>query len=113
MANVDAVFSQIGQTLPSHDAVEYMGLIVNRKGYDRAIAAGARAITAVFACSDTLSQRNSRQSMSKAARYIVEVVQQARVDNIKSRVTLGVSWVCPTGCFDGVNPKLGRFVLVG
>ena len=78
MANVDEVFSQIGQTLPSHDAVEYMGLIVNRKGYDRAIAAGARAVTAVFACSDTLSQRNSRQSMSKASQYIVEVVEQAR-----------------------------------
>ncbi|MEC9072738.1 MAG: hydroxymethylglutaryl-CoA lyase, partial [Myxococcota bacterium] len=74
---------------------EYMALVVNQKGYDRAVAAGAKSITAVVACSETLSQRNSRQSLTEAADYVCRVLESAASDGIKTRVTLGVAWVCP------------------
>ena len=42
MANATELFAEVGQRLPGHDAIEYMGLVVNEKGYDFAVAAGAR-----------------------------------------------------------------------
>ncbi len=102
MANAPELFAEIGQRLPGHDAVEYMALVVNEKGYDRAVSSGAKAITAVIACSETLSQRNSRQSLEEATDYTCRVLRRAKADGIKTRVTLGVAWVCP---YEGQVPE--------
>ena len=95
MADAPNLYEQVQTHLGTGPGVEYMGLVVNQKGYERAVEAGAKGITAVVACSETLSQRNSRQSLSDATAYASDVVAQAKRDGIKTRVILGVAWVCP------------------
>lgn len=95
MADAAELYAQVNTRLPASSPVEYMGLVVNQKGYDRAVEAGAKGVTAVVACSETLSQRNSRQSLADATTYACEVVKRAKQDGIKTRVVLGVAWVCP------------------
>ena len=95
MADAMTLYGQVHEHLSHEDHVEYMGLVVNQKGYDRALQAGARGITAVVACSETLSQRNSRQSLDDAMKYACEVIARAKDDGVKTRVVFGVAWVCP------------------
>ena len=102
MADAAALYEMVNERLSTDAPVEYMGLVVNQKGYDRALEAGAKGITAVVACSETLSQKNSRQSLDAATAYACEVVARAKADGIKARVILGVAWVCP---FEGRVPS--------
>lgn len=101
MADAAELYQMVNTQFSTDSSVEYMGLVVNQKGYDRAIEAGAKGITAVVACSETLSQRNSRQTLSDATQYACEVVARAKQDGIKTRVIFGVAWVCP---FEGKIP---------
>ncbi len=116
MADAAQLFGALSNGDAKRDDVEYMALVVNQKGYDFALAAGARAVTAVIACTETLSQRNSRQSLADATDYVCRVLEQAQQDGVKTRVTLGVAWICP---FEGKVPEdriealVGRFLAVG
>ncbi len=101
-ADAGDLYQAVQTDLSEGPEVEYMGLVVNQKGYDRALAAGAQGITAVVACSETLSQRNSRQSLDDATKYAAEVISRAKDDGIKTRVALGVAWVCP---YEGIVPE--------
>ena len=76
-------------------------LVVNHKGYQRAIKSGAKAIAAVLIPSDTLSIKNSRLTTDQALDFIKHLLEHAQRDRIWTRVYLSVAWVCP---FEGAIP---------
>ena len=64
MADAEAVLA----ALPSRPGVQYVGLVLNRKGFDRAVAAGCTEIGMVTAATDTFAQRNQGATIEDTIR---------------------------------------------
>ena len=97
MSDAGALFTQS----QAHPHVRSTALVVNEKGYQRAIEHGAKAVAAVLIPSETLSMKNSRKTVDQAMSFIQDLLQQARRDQVWTRVYLSVAWVCP---FEGAIP---------
>lgn len=99
MADADEVMRT---ALAKYGNEAFVGLVFNRRGYDRAIEAGCRAMAFGVSISDTFSQRNTRMSSERALEITRDLVAKSRRDGVWSRVYLMTAWVCP---FEGpINP---------
>lgn len=98
MADADVVMQYARQKYPSKD---FIGLVFNQRGYDRAIAAGCRSMAFGVSVSETFSQENTRMSSQRALDITRDLVAQAQRDNIWTRVYVMTAWVCP---FEGPTP---------
>lgn len=76
-------------------------LVINEKGYDRAIAAGARAIALVVVVTESLGQKNSRMSVADALVSAARILARAGADGVHRRVYLAPAFVCP---YEGAVP---------
>lgn len=98
MADAEAVM----QGLPRVDGVQYVGLVLNREGFDRALAAGCTEVGMVTAATDGFARRNQGASMEEALRAWEEIAPLARAAGIRAQVTLSVAFGCP---FEGEVPQ--------
>ncbi len=78
-----------------HHPVENMALVINERGYDRAIAAGARSVATVVMVSETLSERNSGMSVAKSIQVGQRLAVRAARDGVRMRTYISTAWVCP------------------
>ena len=78
-----------------HHPIENMVLVINERGYDRALAAGARSIATVVMVSETLSQHNSGMSVAKSIQVGQRLAVRAKRDGIRVRAYISTAWVCP------------------
>ncbi|MDE0652145.1 MAG: hydroxymethylglutaryl-CoA lyase [bacterium] len=81
--------------LPRHENVTYIGLVMNRRGLDRAIDAGVDEINAVVVCSDTFCERNQGTTTAGALAVWEDLAQGAREAGIGAGVTLSAVFGCP------------------
>ncbi len=94
MAGAEAVF----EALPA-GATVWAALVLNRKGLDRALAAGAQEVHVAYPVTDTFAQRNQNMTAEQAATVAEEIVAASPV---KTTVTLAAAFGCP---FEGrVDP---------
>lgn len=75
--------------------VEFVGLVLNERGYDRAYAAGCRRMAFGVSVSETFSQRNTRMSSQEAFDICRRLSDRSRQDGVWLRVYLMTAWVCP------------------
>ena len=97
MADAEAVLSG----LPKMQGVQYVGLVLNRKGFDRALAAGCTEIGMVAVATDSFGERNQGATMEEAIRGWEEIAPLAHQAGIRAQVTISVSFGCP---FEGEVP---------
>jgi hydroxymethylglutaryl-CoA lyase/(R)-citramalyl-CoA lyase len=84
------------------DGTAWSALVLNRKGLDRALAAGAREIHYAYPLTDTYAQRNQNTTVEAAAGAAREIVDAAHAAGARATVTLSVAFGCP---FEGrVDP---------
>jgi hydroxymethylglutaryl-CoA lyase/(R)-citramalyl-CoA lyase len=82
----------------------YAGLVLNEKGYERALAAGVDEVHFAFAATDSFGQRNQNATVEQGLKMALALVARARSDRMAITVTLSVAFGCP---FEGpVSPKL-------
>lgn len=105
MADADEVMRT---TLEKYPGGDYIGLVFNQRGYDRAVAAGCRALAFGVAVSETMSQRNTQMPTQQAIGITRDLVQQAKRDGIWTRVYIITGWVCP---FEGPVPPYRTIAL--
>jgi hydroxymethylglutaryl-CoA lyase len=98
MADADEVTAVNRQ---KHPHVNFVGLVFNQRGYDRALAAGCRAIACGVSVSETFSQKNTRMSSQEAQTISRSLVEQAKRDGLWTRAYVMTAWVCP---FEGPTP---------
>jgi hydroxymethylglutaryl-CoA lyase len=91
MADAEAVMEQV----PRRDGVSYAGLVLNRRGLDRALAAGVDEVNVVVGVTDAFSERNQNMPTAEAMRQAVEVVAGARDAGLVTTLTLSVAFGCP------------------
>jgi hydroxymethylglutaryl-CoA lyase len=98
MADAEAVFA----ALPVHPEVSYIGLVLNRRGYERARLAGCREVGMVVVASDTFNRRNQGVGTEESIAAWLEIAKAAREDGIAANVTISAAFGCP---FEGeVDP---------
>jgi isopropylmalate/homocitrate/citramalate synthase len=104
MADAEAVMGRV----PRRDGVAYAGLVLNRKGLDRAVGAGVDEVNVVVFVSDTFSRRNQNATADEAMRMAADVVATARDRGLLTTITLSTAFGCP---FEGeVEPaRVGEF----
>jgi hydroxymethylglutaryl-CoA lyase len=97
MADAEAVMA----ALPRRSDVQYVGLVLNRRGFDRALAAGCTEIGMVAVATDSFGQRNQGASIEEAIQAWNEIAPLAKAAGIRAQVTISVSFGCP---FEGEVP---------
>jgi hydroxymethylglutaryl-CoA lyase len=75
--------------------VRYPVLVPNMKGFERALAAGAREIAVFGAASETFSQKNINCSIDESLERFGEVCDAARDNNIAMRGYISCVLGCP------------------
>lgn len=98
MADADQIMPYARSKYPE---AHFNGLIINEKGYERALAAGTKGVAVVVVVTETLSQRNSRMSVAESLETCKRIVERAKADGVFTRVYLAVAWVCP---YEGATP---------
>ena len=97
MADAEAVMERV----PRRDGVSYAGLVLNRRGLDRALRTGVNEVNAVVAVTDTFSRKNQNMSTEEAMRDALSVIADARSAGLFTTLTLSVVFGCP---FEGEVP---------
>lgn len=97
MADAEAVLAG----LPRRPDVQYVGLVLNRRGFDRAQAAGCTEIGMVTAATDSFAHRNQGASTEETVRAWVEIAPLARAAGMRAQITISVAFGCP---FEGEVP---------
>jgi isopropylmalate/homocitrate/citramalate synthase len=89
--------------LHKRQGVAYAGLVLNEKGYERALAAKVDEVHYAFAATDEFGRRNQNAGTAEGVRTALSLVARARADKIPITVTISVAFGCP---FEGpVPPK--------
>jgi hydroxymethylglutaryl-CoA lyase len=85
---------EVLQRLHRHPGVNYPVLAPNMKGYQAAVAAGAKEVAVFAAASETFSQRNINCSIAASIERFKPIFAAAKVDGIKVRGYVS----CVVGC---------------
>ena len=102
MADAEAVMERV----PRPEGVSYAGLVLNRRGLDRALGSGVDEVNVVVCVSETFNRRNQNASTCESMQAAAEVIGRARGEGLFTTLTLATSFGCP---FEGeVDP--GRVV---
>jgi hydroxymethylglutaryl-CoA lyase len=91
MADADEVMARV----PRRDSVSYIGLVMNQRGLDRAIAAGVDEVNLVVLATETFSQRNQGMSVGESLRGTKKMVERASASGLLVSVTIGAAFGCP------------------
>jgi hydroxymethylglutaryl-CoA lyase len=97
MADAEAVL----EGLPRREGVHYVGLVLNRRGLERAIAAGCNEIGMAVVASNTFNQRNQGVTTDESIAAWLEIAAAARQAGIRAQVTVSAAFGCP---FEGEVP---------
>jgi len=97
MADAEAVLA----ALPRREGVHYIGLVLNRKGFERAAAAGCNEIGMAVVASDTFNQRNQGVTSDESIAAWLDIAKAAKQAGIRPQVTVSAAFGCP---FEGEVP---------
>jgi hydroxymethylglutaryl-CoA lyase len=96
MADAEAV----ARRLP-RGRVSWIGLVLNERGLDRAIAAGLDEVNVVVVATDTFSRRNQGVGTDAAIAAWTRIAARARKAGLRTTITVGAAFGCP---FEGEVP---------
>lgn len=91
MADAEDVMSGIRRP----DDVSIAGLVVNRRGFERALDVDVDEINYVTVATETFSQRNQRASIEETLETWTELADPAHDRGVFRTVTIGASFGCP------------------
>src|ERR1700741_3557378 len=97
MADAEAVLAALG----AGSSPGFIGLVLNRKGFERARAAGCKEVGMAIAASESFSQRNQGCSVDEGVAAWLEIAELAHAAGIRAQVTISTSFGCP---FEGEGP---------
>jgi hydroxymethylglutaryl-CoA lyase len=98
MADAEALMA----ALPAVPGVSYIGLVLNRRGFERALAAGCHEVGMAVIASDTFNRRNQGVSTEESIAAWLDIAGAAHAAGIKPNVTISAAFGCP---FEGeVDP---------
>jgi len=97
MADAEAVMAGA----PRDRGAVYSGLVLNKRGFDRAVAAGCDEILYVTSSTESFSRRNQGMGLSDAIAGWHEIAREAAERGIRASVSISNAFGCP---FEGRVP---------
>jgi hydroxymethylglutaryl-CoA lyase len=97
MADAEAVMAAV----PRDRGVRYSGLVLNARGFERAIAAGCDEILYVTSSTDSFSRRNQGMALADAIAGWHPIARAAAERGIRASVSISNAFGCP---FEGRVP---------
>ena len=91
MADAEAVLGGA----PRVSGVTYSVLILNERGLDRALAAGAAEVNVVVHCTDAFSERNQGTDIEGGVAIWRRIARRARAAGVRPNLVLAVAFGCP------------------
>jgi isopropylmalate/homocitrate/citramalate synthase len=93
---------EVVDAIDRRDGVEYSGLALNERGYERLRETGLDEVSFALAATETFSQRNAGASVEESIAAAERIAARAREDGIRASLTISVAFGCP---FEGaVDP---------
>ena len=92
MADAEAVVEALG---PAPDGVSYIGLVLNRRGLDRALDTAVDSLNFVVGATEGFNRANSGVSIDETMQEIEEMVPEAAGAGRFTSVTVSVAFGCP------------------
>ncbi len=100
MAGAEEVMDRIER----HPGTSYAGLVLNHRGYERAVEAGVDEVRYAFPVTETFARHNQNTSVAEASDLAERLVERARLDGVRISITLSAAFGCP---FEGrVEPEV-------
>jgi len=97
MAGAEEVMSALHRAR----GVVYAGLVLNEKGYERAVESGVDEVHYAFSAADEFGRRNQNATTAEGLKTALALVARARSDRVPITVTISVAFGSP---FDGPVP---------
>ncbi len=98
MADAEAVMAGVER----RSGLRYAGLVLNQRGFDRAVAAEVDEVNCVVVATETFSRRNQGMGVDDAIAVVEHVARERSGTSLALSVTVAVSFGCP---FEGeVDP---------
>lgn len=91
MADAEQVLAGLSRRADAH----YIGLVLNRRGFDRALAAGCNEVGMAVVASDTFNRRNQGVGTDESIDAWLDIAQSARAAGIRAQVTVSAAFGCP------------------
>jgi (R)-citramalyl-CoA lyase len=91
MAGAEEVMASIERS----PHTSYAGLVLNEKGYERAIEAGVDEVRYAFPVTETFARRNQNTTVADATKLAVRLVERARLDGVRVSITLSAAFGDP------------------
>ena len=91
MANATEVY----KGLPDQDRINYSALVLNEKGYDRAMEAGAKVVAFALASTEKMNMANIRMSLPQATDVFTKLIRRAKDEGIGTRAYVSTALGCP------------------
>jgi hydroxymethylglutaryl-CoA lyase/(R)-citramalyl-CoA lyase len=90
---------EVVEGIERRDGVEYVGLVLNEKGFERFAAGALDRVNLTLGATESFNRRNANATLDEAVERVTSILGQAPVPSI---VTISVAFGCP---FEGqVDP---------
>jgi hydroxymethylglutaryl-CoA lyase/(R)-citramalyl-CoA lyase len=73
----------------------YAGLVLNEKGYERAVEAGVDEVRYAYPVTETFARRNQNTTVEDATALSARLVERARLDGVRVSITLSAAFGDP------------------
>jgi (R)-citramalyl-CoA lyase len=91
MAGAEEVMAAIERS----PGTSYAGLVLNERGYERAIEAGVDEVRYAFPVTETFAERNQNTTVADATQLAARLVERARLDGVRVSITLSTAFGDP------------------
>jgi (R)-citramalyl-CoA lyase len=91
MAGAEEVLAAIERS----PGTSYAGLVLNERGYERAIEAGVDEVRYAFPVTETFAERNQNTTVADATFLAARLVERARLDGVRVSITLSTAFGDP------------------
>jgi hydroxymethylglutaryl-CoA lyase len=82
--------------LPKRDDVTYIGLVMNMRGAERAMATGRiHQLGAVVVSTDSFAMANQGQTSAESASVASDIIKRANAADLTAQATIAASFGCP------------------
>ena len=86
---------EVMQGLKRRGGTLYAGLVLNEKGYERAVEAGVDEVRYAFPVTETFASKNQNTTVADASVLAGRLVERARLDGVRVSITLSAAFGDP------------------
>lgn len=95
MAGAEEVMAAVPRSAPDGSHVDHIGLVLNERGLERALAAGVDEVNLVAITTETFSHRNQGAGIDDVLAATVRMLEAARAAGVRASVTVSAAFGCP------------------